>query len=64
MKPNVVSVFTILILIISGVSVAQERGFMVGQMLPDISLTDLKGDEVRFSDFLGKQFVIYGWASW
>ncbi len=40
------------------------RGFEVGQTLPDIPLIDLEGNEVRFSDFLGKRYVIYGWASW
>lgn len=40
------------------------RGFDVGQTLPDISLINLDGEEVRFSDFLGKQYVLYGWASW
>ena len=40
------------------------RGFRVGQTLPDIPLTDLNGDEVRFSKFLGKRYIIYCWASW
>lgn len=42
----------------------EARGFEPGQTLPDIALTDLEGKEVRFSDFLGKQYVLYGWASW
>jgi len=46
-------------------SAAEEpRGFEPGQTLPDIALTDLEGGEVRFSDFLGKQYLLYGWASW
>jgi len=40
------------------------RGFQVAQTLPDIPLYDLDGNEVRFSQFLGKQYVIYAWASW
>lgn len=40
------------------------RGFRVGQTLPDIPLYDLEGNEVRFSRFLGKQAIIYCWASW
>ena len=40
------------------------RGLRVGQTLPDIPLYDLDGNEVRFSKFLGKQYVIYCWASW
>lgn len=43
---------------------ADPRGFEPGQTLPDIALTDLEGREVRFSDFLGKQYLLYGWASW
>lgn len=40
------------------------RGFKHGQTLPDIPLIDLEGNEVRFGDFLGKRYLIYGWASW
>lgn len=40
------------------------RGFRVGQTVPDIPLTDLNGNEVRFSKFLGKRYIIYCWASW
>lgn len=40
------------------------RGFEVGQTLPDIPLYDLNGKEVRFSKFLGKQCIVYAWASW
>lgn len=40
------------------------RGFEPGETLPDIPLIDLEGNEVRFGDFLGKRYVIYGWASW
>lgn len=40
------------------------RGFQVGQTLPDIPLYDMDGNEVRFSRFLGKQYIIYCWASW
>lgn len=40
------------------------RGFQVGQTLPDIPLYDLQGREVRFSQFLGKQCIVYAWASW
>jgi|GEM_PF-3043864 len=40
------------------------RGFRRGQTLPDIPLYDLHGKEVRFSKYLGKQCIIYCWASW
>jgi hypothetical protein len=40
------------------------RGFRVGQTLPDIPLYDMQGHEVRLSRYLGKQLVIYVWASW
>ncbi|MGF1581816.1 MAG: TlpA family protein disulfide reductase [Gemmataceae bacterium] len=42
----------------------QGRGFRVGQTLPDIPLYDLDGKEVRFSKYLGKQYIVYAWASW
>ena len=40
------------------------RGFRAGQTLPDIPLYDMQGREVRFSKFLGKQYIVYCWASW
>lgn len=40
------------------------RGFRVGDTLPDIPLVDLAGEEVRFSRFLGKRYILYCWASW
>ena len=40
------------------------RGFEVGNTIPDIPLVDLEGNEVRFSKFLGKRYVLYCWASW
>ena len=27
-------------------------------------LVDLNGNEVRFSQFLGKRYILYVWASW
>ncbi len=40
------------------------RGFGKGQTLPDIPLVDLTSNEVRFSQFLGKRYILYCWASW
>ena len=40
------------------------RGFSKGQTLPDIPLVDVAGNEVRFSQFLGKRYILYCWASW
>ena len=40
------------------------RGFGRGQTLPDIPLVDMAGSEVRFSQFLGKRYILYCWASW
>ena len=40
------------------------RGFRKGETLPDIPLVDLEGNEVRFSHFLGKRYILYCWASW
>jgi len=40
------------------------RGFRKGETLPDIPLVDLQGNEVRFSQFLGKRYILYCWASW
>lgn len=40
------------------------RGFNLGETVPDIPLVDMKGQEVRFSEFLGKRYILYCWASW
>ncbi len=40
------------------------RGFREGQTLPDIPLYDMQGNEVRFSKYLGKQYILYCWSSW
>ncbi len=40
------------------------RGFGKGDTLPDIPLVDVAGNEVRFSQFLGKRYILYCWASW
>jgi len=40
------------------------RGFHRGDTLPDIPLVDMDGKEVRFSQFLGKRYILYCWASW
>ncbi len=42
----------------------KDRGFGKGDTLPDIPLVDLAGNEVRFSQFLGKRYILYCWASW
>lgn len=40
------------------------RGFRPGNTVPDIPLTVVDGREVRFSEFLGKRYILYCWASW
>ena len=40
------------------------RGFGQRDTLPDIPLVDMAGKEVRFSQFLGKRYILYCWASW
>jgi hypothetical protein len=42
----------------------KDRGFRKGQTVPDIPLYGLNGKEVRFSKFLGQQYILYVWASW
>jgi hypothetical protein len=40
------------------------RGFRRGDTVPDLPFVDLDGNEVRFSKFLGKRYILYCWASW
>ncbi len=41
-----------------------ERGIQKGQLAPDFSLTDLKGNPVTLSDFKGKKVMVNFWATW
>ncbi len=36
----------------------------VGQMVPDVTLTDMDGKAVRLSEFRGKKVILFTWASW
>jgi len=40
------------------------RGFRQGDTVPDLPFVDLDGNEVRFSQFLGKRYILYCRASW
>ncbi|MCP4787702.1 MAG: hypothetical protein GY903_29965 [Fuerstiella sp.] len=40
------------------------RGFRQGDAVPDLPFVDLDGNEVRLSQFLGKRYILYCWASW
>ncbi|MEO2019589.1 MAG: hypothetical protein ABGZ53_35070 [Fuerstiella sp.] len=40
------------------------RGFRQGDTVPDLPFVDMDGNEVRFSQFLGKRYILYCWASW
>lgn len=41
-----------------------EIGIQKGQLAPDFSLNDFKGDPVHLSDFKGKKVMINFWATW
>ncbi len=43
---------------------AQHAGLPDGATLPDIVLTNLDGQPVHLSDYLGKRLLICTWASW
>ncbi len=36
----------------------------VGQLIPDISLPTLNGDEINLSDLKGRKVILFMWASW
>lgn len=39
-------------------------GLEKGERAPDFTLTDLKGNTVKLSDFKGKKVMLNFWASW
>ena len=36
----------------------------VGMKVPDVVLTDMKGESVSISQFIGKKLIVFNWASW
>ena len=42
----------------------EDIGINKGQLAPDITLTTLDGEEVKLSDFRGKNVVLNFWATW
>jgi peroxiredoxin len=36
----------------------------VGSVVPDVAVTNMKGESVRISDFRGKKLIVFNWASW
>lgn len=36
----------------------------VGDKMPELVLENILGGEIRLSDFAGKKYIIYMWASW
>ena len=40
------------------------RGAVIGQWIPDFTLLSLSGDPVSIADYLGKNVVLFCWASW
>ena len=48
----------------SNVKAYEDTGINKGQLAPDITLTTLDGEEVKLSDFRGKNVVLNFWATW
>lgn len=36
----------------------------VGDKMPELVLENIQGGEVQLSDFAGKKYIVYMWASW
>ena len=41
-----------------------KHALMVGEQLPDLTLTGIDGTSVRLADYRGKRLFIFMWASW
>lgn len=41
-----------------------DRGYKVGQLAPDMELTNINGEKMKLSDLRGKMVLIDFWASW
>lgn len=39
-------------------------GLEVGMKVPDVALTNMKGESVSISQFIGKKLIVFNWASW
>lgn len=42
----------------------EDEGLQKGDMAPNITMTNLAGEEVKLSDFRGKNVVLNFWATW
>lgn len=58
-------VFVLGLLAVLGLGlVDSQRGFRVGDRVPDLILTTFDGDEIDFADLRGQIVVVNFWASW
>lgn len=40
------------------------RSIQVGDAVPDVSLRDVDGNDVRLSDYRERRVLLFLWASW
>ena len=36
----------------------------VGDLMPDLTLTNINGGEIQLTCYAGQKYIIYMWASW
>jgi peroxiredoxin len=48
----------------SSVKGREDTGINAGELAPDITMTNLNGEEVKLSDFRGKKVILNFWATW
>ena len=58
-------VFVLGLLAVMGIGlIRSQRGFRVGDRVPDLVLSTFDGDEIDFADLHGQIIVVNFWASW
>jgi cytochrome c biogenesis protein CcmG/thiol:disulfide interchange protein DsbE len=59
-----VGIFALLALLAVGLLRNDEAPVMVGETVPDFTLTTFEGEQIRLEDLKGKVVVLNFWASW
>jgi cytochrome c biogenesis protein CcmG/thiol:disulfide interchange protein DsbE len=59
-----VGIFALLAILAVGLLRNEEAPVMVGETVPDFTLTTFEGEQIRLEDLKGKVVVLNFWASW
>lgn len=59
-----IGLLALLVILALGLMRTQQGPVVIGQRVPEFTLTTFEGEEIKFSDLKGKVVVLNFWASW